>query len=384
CRYADHPLPGSSAKNRLSAVMPKIDCRQSISIVGGRLREKSIADDRLREKSNVGGRLSEKKGRRRRRGKEEKKKRGEEERIPSVRATSLPAGRGHFFSRAGRKIEATLNDFFCIFDTNFTYLQLGFDALYFSRIDYQDREKRKDTKSLEVVWRGSRTLGSSVDVSGFYFEVNDESPVIQVAGTRTTRYQAVPPKIDRRRPIEGEIDRWRSIEGEKGKKKKRKRKKKRKEEYLFSYAILAGASLPVREPHAIGRFRQKSTVGGRLKGEIDCRRSIEGEIDRRRLIEREKGKKKKRKKKKKKRKEEKKNTYCPRAVLARAPSLLASCCRPRVASTLGSRALFLPHEEKDRGDDGRVNVLYSTPSIYTNAKHAANESWPLKTDDFFP
>ncbi|RZS17652.1 hypothetical protein BHM03_00049818, partial [Ensete ventricosum] len=157
-----------------------------------------------------------------------------------------------------------------------------------------------------------------------------------VAGTRTTRYQAVPPKIDRRRPIEGEIDRWRSIEGEKGKKKKRKRKKKRKEEYLFSYAILAGASLPVREPHAIGRFRQKSTVGGRLKGEIDCRRSIEGEIDRRRLIEREKGKKKKRKKKKKKRKEEKKNTYCPRAVLARAPSLLASCCRPRVASTLGA------------------------------------------------
>lgn len=34
--------------------------------------------------------------------------------------------------------------------------------------------------------------------------------------------------------------------------------------------------------------------------------------------------------------------------------------------------------------DGRVNALYSTPSIYTGAKYAANEEWPLKSDDFFP
>jgi alpha-mannosidase len=34
--------------------------------------------------------------------------------------------------------------------------------------------------------------------------------------------------------------------------------------------------------------------------------------------------------------------------------------------------------------DGRVNALYSTPSIYTDAKFAANEPWPLKTNDFFP
>ena len=34
--------------------------------------------------------------------------------------------------------------------------------------------------------------------------------------------------------------------------------------------------------------------------------------------------------------------------------------------------------------DGRVNALYSTPSIYTDAKYAANESWPLKADDYFP
>ncbi|KAF6993710.1 hypothetical protein CFC21_010565 [Triticum aestivum] len=34
--------------------------------------------------------------------------------------------------------------------------------------------------------------------------------------------------------------------------------------------------------------------------------------------------------------------------------------------------------------DGRVHALYSTPSIYTDAKHASNESWPLKQDDYFP
>ncbi|KAM7276233.1 hypothetical protein ACFE04_018099 [Oxalis oulophora] len=37
-----------------------------------------------------------------------------------------------------------------------------------------------------------------------------------------------------------------------------------------------------------------------------------------------------------------------------------------------------------RLEDGRANALYSTPSIYTDAKYAANEAWPLKTDDFFP
>ncbi|KAL4187433.1 hypothetical protein AMTRI_Chr09g18980 [Amborella trichopoda] len=34
--------------------------------------------------------------------------------------------------------------------------------------------------------------------------------------------------------------------------------------------------------------------------------------------------------------------------------------------------------------DGRVNAFYSTPSIYTDTKNAENESWPLKTDDYFP
>ncbi|GJP55162.1 hypothetical protein CLOM_g14142 [Closterium sp. NIES-68] len=34
--------------------------------------------------------------------------------------------------------------------------------------------------------------------------------------------------------------------------------------------------------------------------------------------------------------------------------------------------------------DGRVNVLYSTPSVYLDALHSANATWPLKTGDMFP
>ncbi|KAH9308254.1 hypothetical protein KI387_036165, partial [Taxus chinensis] len=69
--------------------------------------------------------------------------------------------------------------------------ELGFDSLFFARIDYQDRAKRRDQKSLEVVWRGSKTSGSSSQIfagafpvhysppSGFQFEVNDDSSPIQ-------------------------------------------------------------------------------------------------------------------------------------------------------------------------------------------------------------
>ncbi len=34
--------------------------------------------------------------------------------------------------------------------------------------------------------------------------------------------------------------------------------------------------------------------------------------------------------------------------------------------------------------DGRLNVFYSSPDAYTDAKNEYNTSWPLKTDDFFP
>ncbi|TQD70103.1 hypothetical protein C1H46_044363 [Malus baccata] len=69
--------------------------------------------------------------------------------------------------------------------------RVGFDSLFFGRIDYQDRAKRKIEKSLEFVWRGSKSLSSSAQIfsgafpenyeppSGFYFEVNDNSPIVQ-------------------------------------------------------------------------------------------------------------------------------------------------------------------------------------------------------------
>lgn len=41
---------------------------------------------------------------------------------------------------------------------------MGFDALYFGRIDYQDRAKRSGEKKLEVVWQGSKSRGSSSQV----------------------------------------------------------------------------------------------------------------------------------------------------------------------------------------------------------------------------
>ncbi len=34
--------------------------------------------------------------------------------------------------------------------------------------------------------------------------------------------------------------------------------------------------------------------------------------------------------------------------------------------------------------DGRVNVFYSTPTLYTNSKHEAMTTWTTKQDDFFP
>jgi alpha-mannosidase len=34
--------------------------------------------------------------------------------------------------------------------------------------------------------------------------------------------------------------------------------------------------------------------------------------------------------------------------------------------------------------DGRVNAFYSTPTMFAQALNAANHTWTVKTDDFFP
>ncbi|RZS16056.1 hypothetical protein BHM03_00048020, partial [Ensete ventricosum] len=69
-------------------------------------------------------------------------------------------------------------------------------------------------------------------------------PVRQVAGTRTARYRAVPPKIDRRRSISAVGGRLREKREEEEEEKKKKRK-----EYLFPRAILAGARRPLPAGH---------------------------------------------------------------------------------------------------------------------------------------
>ncbi|CAF4236264.1 unnamed protein product, partial [Rotaria magnacalcarata] len=35
---------------------------------------------------------------------------------------------------------------------------MGFDGLFFARLDYQDDEQRNNTKTREMVWKGSDHL----------------------------------------------------------------------------------------------------------------------------------------------------------------------------------------------------------------------------------
>ncbi|CAA3024604.1 alpha-mannosidase At3g26720-like isoform X1 [Olea europaea subsp. europaea] len=165
--------------------------------------------------------------------------------------------------------------------------ELGFDSLYFARIDYQDRAKRKDEKALEVIWRGSRSLSSSCQIftgifpihydppDGFTFEINDVSPPIQ------------------------------------------------DDDLLFDYNV-----------------------------------------------------------------EERVNDFVAAALLQANVTrtnhimwTMGTDFRYQYATSWFRQMDKFIHYVKM---DGRVNALYSTPSIYTDAKHAANEQWPLKTGDFFP
>ncbi|XP_042500281.1 alpha-mannosidase At3g26720-like isoform X2 [Macadamia integrifolia] len=165
--------------------------------------------------------------------------------------------------------------------------ELGFDSLFFARIDYQDRAKRKDEKSLEVVWQGSKSLGSSSQIltgifprhydppDGFTFELNDESS-----------------------PVQDDF-------------------------LLFDYNV---------------QERVNDFVAAALS----------------------------------------------QASVTRTNHIMwtmGTDFRYQYANTWFRQMDKLIHYVNK---DGRVNALYSTPSIYTDAKYETNESWPVKTDDFFP
>lgn len=166
--------------------------------------------------------------------------------------------------------------------------EVGFDSLFFARIDYQDREKRMAEKSLEVVWQGSKSLGATAQIftgafwqgnyeppDGFHFEVNDDSPIVQDDPT------------------------------------------------LFDY-------------------------------------NVEDRVN---------------------------------AFVAAAMSQANVTRTNHIMWTMGTDFKYqYAHTWFRQMDklihyvnlDGRVNALYSTASIYTDAKYATQESWPTKTDDFFP
>ncbi|EEF31544.1 lysosomal alpha-mannosidase, putative [Ricinus communis] len=165
--------------------------------------------------------------------------------------------------------------------------ELGFDSVHFARIDYQDRAKRKVDKSLEVIWRGSKTFGSSSQIfantfpvhysppPGFHFEVSEDFVPVQD------------------NPL------------------------------LFDYNV-----------------------------------------------------------------EQRVNDFVDAAMTQ------ANVTRTNhIMWTMGDDFQYQYAEswfkQMDKlihyvNKDGRVNALYSTPSIYTDMKNAASESWPLKIDDYFP
>jgi alpha-mannosidase len=169
----------------------------------------------------------------------------------------------------------------------------GFDALYFGRIDYQDREIRKETQECEGLWRASPSLGADAQVfwgltgsydgnyqppTGFHFDVTENSAV----------------------PVMDDL-------------------------------LLHGYNVDQR----VGDFVEQAVLqGGMTKGR-------------------------------------------------------------HIMMTMGSDFQYEAAQEWFKNLDkiihytnllagDQVNVFYSTPSAYTDAKHAEGIAWTVKSDDFFP
>ncbi|KAL1547433.1 alpha-mannosidase [Salvia divinorum] len=165
--------------------------------------------------------------------------------------------------------------------------ELGFDSLFFARIDYQDRAKRISTKTLEVIWKASRSLGSSSQIftgifpvhyeppDGFNFEINDVSDPIQ------------------------------------------------DDPLLFDYNVRQRVNDFVAAALAQANVTRTNHIMWTMGTDFRYQYAV---------------------------------------------------------SWFRQMDKFIHYVNLD----GRVNALYSTPSIYTDAIFAAKEKWPLKTGDFFP
>ncbi|KAG8388779.1 hypothetical protein BUALT_Bualt02G0160700 [Buddleja alternifolia] len=167
--------------------------------------------------------------------------------------------------------------------------ELGFDSIHFARIDYQDRAKRKADKSLEVIWQGSRTFGSSSQIFANAFP-------------------------DRYGPPDG-----------------------------FNFEVKDEYFDPVQDDPLLFDFNVEARVNDFISAAM-----IQANVTRTNHI----------------------------------MWTMGDDFQYQYAESWFKQMDKLIHYVNK---DGRVNVLYSTPSLYTDAKHAAtNESWPLKVDDYFP
>ena len=73
-----------------------------------------------------------------------------------------------------------------------THTQMGYDALFFARNDYDDKNQRLKDNTMEFIWRASMSLGDESDIftgiflfhygppPGFCFDVKCTDPPIQV------------------------------------------------------------------------------------------------------------------------------------------------------------------------------------------------------------
>ncbi|XP_057545265.1 probable alpha-mannosidase At5g66150 isoform X2 [Amaranthus tricolor] len=166
--------------------------------------------------------------------------------------------------------------------------ELGFDSVHFARIDYQDRAVRKDHKSLETIWRGSKTFGSSSQIFANTFPVHYSPPD----------------------PFHFEVNDERSI--------------------------------PVQDNPLLYDYNVAERVNEFVLAAIS------------------------------------------QANVTRTNHIMWTMgddFQYQYAESWFKQIDKLIHYVNK---DGRVNALYSTPSIYTKAKNMASETWPLKSHDYFP
>lgn len=66
---------------------------------------------------------------------------------------------------------------------------MGFDGLFFGRVDIQDYAHRNSTKTMEMIWKGSANLGGSSS------EFCDEGVEFLSLGEQSWLFTGVLPKI---------------------------------------------------------------------------------------------------------------------------------------------------------------------------------------------